>query len=484
MRILILNPPNKTVKNAIRDLIYGCWCSGKRIGGSTTPPLNLLYIATVLKQAGHDVELLDAMAEGLSIENVKSRIGKFDIVATSITAMSFKDDSEVLADLKKENPSLKTIVFGSHPTFMPEYCFAGDAIDIIVRHEPEFIIRDLVQALSKDDGSWKDIKGIGYMQDGKPVINEPYPFIEDLDSIPFPDRTMLPKGIDYFNPIVKRMPYATMMTSRGCAARCNFCTVSSFYGKKTRTRSVENILQELELIQSQGYKEVIFRDETFTLFKERNRKVCEGMIERGIDLTWVANARVGTVSRDMAELMKKAGCHLIKMGVESGSQNILDNIHKGTTIEQARDTFKLLKEVGIDTHAHMMLGCPGEDHETIEATNRFIREIDPSTATFGICTPYPGTELFDSVVKQHPEIHDGSDRTFSSVHTSSYFNQYFTDLNEDELQAFLKKAYRSFYLRPSYVFKRLRRINSTDELMRVVIAGTNVVSFSLEKGQG
>jgi len=482
MKVLILNPPSKLTKNVLRDLIYGCWCKGKRIGGAKVPPLNLLYIATVLKEEGHKVKLLDALAEQLSLEEVKKIVKDYDAVIISTSTMSFREDSRVLAELKEVNENLKTIVFGSHPTFMPEYALKEDSIDIIVRREPEYIIRDLINELENNSEKWKNVKGIGYREDGKHILNEFYPFIENLDELPFPDRTLLPKNIDYFNPIIKRIPYTTMMTSRGCPGRCTFCTVPYFYGSKVRARSAENVLEELRLIEELGYKEVWIRDETFTFFKKRNEEICKAIIREGIDLTWICNARVGTVDKKMMELMKKAGCHMIKFGVESGVQEILDNVKKGIKVETTRKNFKEAKEVGIDTHAHIMLGIPGETKETIEKTIKFVKEIDPTTVTFGICTPYPGTKLFEEVVKEHPEIMDGSSQDLSKIHETAFFNQYFTDLDPEELKEYVKKAYRSFYFRPSYILKWLMKIRSIDELKRVILAGLNVFSFSIENG--
>lgn len=480
MKIIVLNPPSKYTKNVIRDLIYGCWCKGKRIGGAKTPPTNLLYVASVLKQEGHDVTLMDAIAEQKPLEEVTKDIKKYDVVVISTSTMSFNEDASVLAELKEENNSLITIIFGSHPTFMPYHSLEKEAIDIIVRREPEFIIRDVVNALEENNDSWKEVRGIGYREDGKKILNDFYPFIENLDALPFLDRTMLPKGIDYFSPIVKRIPYTTLMTSRGCPfSKCTFCTVPSFYGNKIRYQSAGRVLEELERIQDEGYKEVWFRDETFTLYKKRNRELCDGIIKEGLDLSWIANARVGTVDKEMMELMKKAGCHMIKFGVESGVQKILDNIKKGIQIEMTRKTFKWTHEVGIDTHAHLMLGCPGDSRETIEETIKFVKEIDPTTATFGICTPYAGTDLFKEVAKEHPDIEDGSSCNLDKVHETAFFNEFFTDLSSKELESYVKKAYRSFYFRPMYAFKWLRRIRNIDELKRVILAGTNVFEFSV-----
>lgn len=170
---------------------------------------------------------------------------------------------------------------------------------------------------------------------------------------------------------------------------------------------------------------------------------------------------------------------MIKFGVESGNQQILNNVKKGITVENTRLNFKWAHEVGIDTHAHTMLGSPGETKETIEQTIKFINEIDPTTATFAICTPYAGTPLFDDVIKKHKEIKDGSALNLASVHDTSFFNQYFTDLKPKELEEYLKKAYRSFYFRPTYMLKRLIKINNIDELKRITIAASNVFQFGM-----
>ncbi len=479
MKILVLNPPSEVTRNVVRDLIYGCWCKGKRIGGIMFPPLNLLYVATVLNNNGKEVKLLDAAGEGKHMSEIKGVIGDYDVVIIATSTMTFNEDTQILAELKKENNRLITIIFGSHPTFMPNYSLAKEAVDIIVQKEPEYIIRDLIDTLERKDGSWEKTRGIGFRGKERVVINEPYPYVENLDELPFPDRKMLPKHIDYFNPVVKRLPYTTAMTSRGCPGKCNFCTVPSFYGQKTRYRSWESVIEELEIIQSQGYREVFFRDETFTLYKERNVKICQEIIKRKINLSWICNARVGTVDRETMKFMKEAGCHMIKFGVESGDQEVLDNLRKGIKVEMTRQTFEWAHEIGMETHAHIMLGSPGERKDTINRTINFVKEISPSTATFGVCTPYPGTELFSMVVQRYPEIQDGSLCDLRRLHTKGFFNEAFTKLTKIEIEKSIIRAYRKFYLRPLYLVHSLGRIRSKDELKRVFLAGNRILDFSL-----
>ncbi len=452
MKVLVLNPSSSVTKNVVRDLIYGCWCKGKRIGGTQAPPLNLLYVATVLKKQGHHVRFFDALGERKGMADIKRAAQGMDVVVISTSTMSFKEDISILKELKRSNPCLKTIIFGSHPTFMPEYALDNDVVDIAVQ------------------------------RDGKLKINKPYPFIENLDELPFPDRTLLPKDVDYFNPVVKKTPYTTMMTSRGCPGRCTFCTVPFFYGDKVRSRSTENILDEIRLAKKQGYKDIWFRDETFTFFRKRNEELCHELIKQKLGIKWMCNARVGTVTKEMMILMKKAGCHMIKFGVESGNQQILNNSKKGILADMTRKTFKWANKVGMETHAHMMLGMPGETFSTAMQSIRFAKEINPTTVTFGVCTPYAGTELFDQVKKKDASIADGSSVNLSKVHTTGYYNKHYTSLTDKELQALIRKAYKQFYFRPSYLLKKLFSMKNLDELKRNIVAGLKIFEFGSKMG--
>ena len=155
MRILGLNPSSKHSKNVARDLLLGCWCKGKRIAGVQFPPLPLIYTATALKDVGCDVDVLDAQAESKKLEDIILIISDYDIVFLISATMSYAEDVSILEELKKANPNLITIIFGAHPTFLPEQALKSKSVDIIVRNESEFCIRDLILALEKEDGSWK-----------------------------------------------------------------------------------------------------------------------------------------------------------------------------------------------------------------------------------------------------------------------------------------------------------------------------------------
>jgi len=477
---LFLKPPVEgSGRNVVRDFLYGCWCNGRRIGGMQMPPLNELFSATHARQDGVKTELLDAFVEperwaGL----VKAGLPGISSVAIMSSTQSFQDDLHCLRTIRETKPSIRTILFGSHPTFMPDFAINHDEVDFIIQGEPEGVIRNLLGRL-KDEADVSDLPGIGYKDvSGIFHVNPPGPFL-NLNDLPIPDRTLLPKGADYFNPVIKRAPYTTMLTSRGCPAKCSYCTAPAFYGNKTRVRSAELVLEELRQISRLGYREIFFRDETFSAYKGRNRTIFEGMKRENLDFTWIANARVDMIDREMMKEMKAAGCHMLKFGVESGDDAILAAYNKGATAEQAIAAFRIAHEVGIDAHAHIIFGGKGETIKTIRETVRFVKTLRPATVTFGILTPYPGTALFRDVAASHPEIMDGSASTMKNLHTSGFFSEAICGLSSDQLHHEVVRAYRHFYMRPGYILERMLRVNSFEELVISAIAGTHVLNFAI-----
>lgn len=476
MNIALLIPPSKFSKNVARDLVYGCWCKGKRIAGIQFPPLSLISVGTVLKRNGINVKLIDAAAEGLSASQISEKIKDCEFAIMLTSTMTLNEDSEILAELKKNSPELKTVVFGGHVTAEPKSSLEKKGIDIVVRREAEYIIRDLVSAV-KNGEDWRNVKGISFIKDGEYIENENYPLIENLDELPIPDRTFLPVGIDYYNPVIKRMPYTTMFASRGCPGQCTFCSSPIFYGRAIRAMSAKRVLEEIREIVKLGYKEIFFRDEIFTVFKDRVKEICETIIKEKINISWICSSRINTIDKEMMIMMKQAGCHMIRLGVESGVQQLLDNVKKGIKIERTEQVFKCAHEAGIDTHAHMMIGLPGETEKTIEQTIKFLLKIDPTIVTFGILTPYPGTQLFLELKNHHPEMGDGTAMDISKLHTNAFYNEYFTELSASQLQKYIRKVYRKFYLRPSYILKWIKKIKSFDEFKRIALAGTQVFGF-------
>lgn len=481
MKVAVIEPCLDASRNVIRDVIYGCWCGGKRIGGATVPPYELLTLATILQNDGHDVVFVDAQAEQIDLETVADRIEGVQLVITSTSVMTVNDDAWYLKQFKKRWPQLLTAVYGSHPTFQPEETL-DKGIDFAIQREPEPVVRELCKALDEGDMA-RARQTLGVVcrdEDGTLIKNKRHPYIEDLDAIPALNLKFLPKDVLYFNPIVRNIPYITVSSSHGCPGKCNYCTAPFFHGTRTRFQSAGKVLDDIGVYLSQGMKEIYYRDETFTANRQRVIDICNGIMERGYKFSWICNARVDTVDTEMLALMKKAGCHLIKFGTESGNQDVLNAIKKETTLEQARDAFAACKAVGIDTHAHFMIGSPGETYQSMDDTLNFSLEIDPTTVTFGICTPYPGTPLFRDVVRADASIGDGADNAdIKHLHMEGEYNHLFCDVEPKDLKTTLKTFYKKFYLRPSYIGRMLLRIRNFNMLRNVFIGGMNVFVFSI-----
>ncbi|MFH1030667.1 MAG: radical SAM protein [bacterium] len=461
----------------IRDVIYGCWCKGKRIGGAKIPPFTLMQLASILDmERENKVDFIDAAGEETDIEEILKKIVNYDIVFMSTSTMSFLEDAQYLFDLKKANKNLKTVIFGSHPTFMPEFTLKQTGVDFIIMNDPEFIARDFIMTLNHG-GNWRKCKGIGYKDEEKIVINEKHDFFP-LDELPFIDLKFLSKKIDYFNPIVSRMPYMAISTSRGCPGRCTFCTAPYFEGNRLRFQSAKYVLEEIEYFINNGIKEIYFRDETFFVDKERDYFILNKIIDDKMDLTWLANARVGLITEDTLKLAKKAGCHTIKFGVESGNQELLNKMRKGYKKERAIEVFNFCNKIGMKTHAHVMVGVPGETEKTVNETIDFVKRLNPTTASFGICTPYPGSPLFDDVAKKCPEIMDNIKTDLKNLHQSAFYNKYYTELSSEKIEKYVRVAYRKFYLRPMKMFDIIKKnIRNVDDIKRIIIASANVLNF-------
>jgi radical SAM superfamily enzyme YgiQ (UPF0313 family) len=363
---------------------------------------------------------------------------------------------------------------------MPESTLNKDGVDLIARREPEFIIRDLVRALKAGGEAWKKVKGIGYRDNGRVILNEGYGFIEDLDELPIPDRNLLPREQKYFNPLVRHYPYTSALSSRGCYSRCRFCTAPYFMGGKIRARSAESVITEFEALKRQGFREIYFRDETFTAFPSRNQQICRQLINRRLDLKWICNSIPGELDRETMAEMKRAGCHTLKFGVESGAPEILEKSNKRISLDAVRDDFRWARELGLFRHAHIMFGMPGETRESIEATLEFLLEIDPDSVSFQICSPYPGTPLYQELLDSYPEIiGDGSQVLRSSeLHSRGILNHLYTNLSNEVLENSIRRANRRFYFRPRYLAKSLSRVRSFSDLRRLWIAGSQLFEFS------
>ena len=205
--------------------------------------------------------------------------------------------------------------------------------------------------------------------------------------------------------------------------------------------------------------------------------ICQLILEKRIKISWICSAKASTTSYEMLKMMKAAGCRLIRVGVESGVQEILDKVKKDVKIDHVIDTFRWARELKIDTHAHLMLGMPGETDKTVKQTFDFVRKIKPSTVTYGIMTPYPGTDIYREVMSVDPSFGDGTHINAGSIHTDASCSKVFSDIPKNKLERYVREGYMKFYMRPEYIISRLLKIRDVDELRRLFFAGSQVFGF-------
>jgi radical SAM superfamily enzyme YgiQ (UPF0313 family) len=264
--------------------------------------------------------------------------------------------------------------------------------------EPEYTSQELVSALDKGK-PLKGIRGIHYKKGKTWIKNPTRPLIENLDNLPFPDLSLINLK-QYKNPVCKNHPYTMVLSSRGCPHQCTYCYME-VYGHKWRARSAENVVLELIQIRRKHHvREVWFRDDLFALNKTRIMDICEGIIKNKLDITWSCQTRADTLDLEIAKKMKEAGCYLVSLGIESGSQKMLDNLKKNTTLEKIRKGVDACRVVGIRTRGFFIIGAPGDNLKTIEESFQFAKNLDLDYYTVGILTPYPETTLFNEAYKR------------------------------------------------------------------------------------
>jgi len=389
-------------------------------------PWGIAYVAAVLEKQ-HKVCIIDSPTEGRrnleQIDGTKYRVGlrneelanrirrwSPDVVGINIPFSGWsKGAFEVASIVKSIDNGIITVLDGQHPSARPEECIAHSNIDFVVIGEGEHTIFELVNTLEeRNTQNLKKIKGIAFTKNGKNVITPPRPAIQDLDSLPFPARHLLPMD-KYFiavkeNPIRGEIckPWATMITSRGCPYNCVFCTVHIVMGKKWRARSPGNVVDEIEqLIQTYHIKQIDFYDENMTVDKKRMETICDLIVNRGLDIEWYApnGVRADTLDEKLLKKMKKSGCKGIRVAPESGVQRVVDQIvKKNQKLTEVEKAVVLCKKIGIKIGCFFVLGLIGETKEDIKETIKYaykLRRLGANKFYFSIATPIYGTELYE-----------------------------------------------------------------------------------------
>lgn len=444
------------------------------------PPMGLALIAAVLEEAGYQVTVLDANALGLGLKEVATRVTDADVVGLTAMTPTIGAAIGIARYLKQTNSNSTIVLGGAHATLLPEETLSiAPEIDVIVRGEGEKTIVELLQVL-EDKQALDGIPGISYRKDDAIVHNPPRSANVDLDSLPFLAYHLLPwQKYRPHPPHGRAYPFAAIITSRGCPYRCSYCS-KPIFGSKFRAQTPERVVEEIAYYRDRfGFKEIAFYDDVFTLDKKRAYAIADEIIRAGIKIDWTCETRVNLVDKELLRHMKRAGCYAIAYGIESASPDILEIINKDITLEQVEEVVRITREVGLQTIGYFMLGSPGESPETIDQTIQFAKKLKLDFAQFSITTPFPGTRLYElyldggkrDSIPWESFIYAGTDGRLNPVFESSR-------LSRSDLNYWVKRAYREFYLRPSYLWQRIRQINSIGDL-RVDIQGLSLLLQSI-----
>jgi len=466
MRILLIDPPFKRF-TGFANFYF---------------PIGLSYVGAILEKAGHHVAILDVDAikqtTGLDFSDEYNKLELYkqginndthpvwqeiekilsewcpDLVG--ITAMTPKIGSVIKTAqlVKKVNPNCPVVVGGPHATLQPELTMKCSAIDVVVKGEAENVIAKLVAALqSKNDLS--TIQGISYRLSNRVIHNQPAELLADLDQVPFPGRHLLMNPENYSSENM-----GVIMTSRGCPYNCSYCC--HLWGRKVHNRSINNIINEIKLvIEKFGTTQFEFKDDSFTADRQRIMNLCDTLMNENIKINWGCSTRVNLLDEQLARKMKLAGCNVIKLGIETGSQRILDKTDKGITFAQVRQTAKLLNRLGIFWSGYFMFGLPTETEEDMQKTYHFMKEINPYYAGLGVYNPFPKTKLFDEAVALgllYPEVE--LDHFFKTNPKDYFFkdpDKRVLNMSKEKFEEISKMMSRQFHRHNTKLINLLRR---------------------------
>ncbi|MGV7222923.1 MAG: B12-binding domain-containing radical SAM protein [Nitrospinales bacterium] len=459
MKVLIINPPwpGKGFGTRSQNRIIK-----HRSDKFFQYPIFLAYGAAQLKAVGHSVAYIDSVIQDLDMSQTLDEARRLEpeAIFMETTTPSIDADYNNLTALKNATGA-RIVVGGPHAThFHKTVMEECPAIDVVIRHEFDTKIATVVSNLA----NLEEIGGITYRRDKKIMDNGDGEMEEDLDRIPLPDRDVIPWHW-YREAWLTRQPFMNMMTTRGCLYHCTFCLwPQSMYGHKQRFRSLDNVFLEIHhLIDRYGLKEVNFDDDTFTTKKERVIEFCRRMRREQIRVIWTCNGRVDHLNDEMLAEMKKSGCRMIRLGVESGSQDVLDKIKKGLTLKQIEDGFRRVKRHGIQALGGFMFGFPFDSRKTVEETIAFAKKLSPDQVQFSINMCYPGTSLYE-YAQENDLLLVNSFKEFDMTYGPVVKT---LDMEREELKHILARAYKEFYFRPQFIFQTLSHMKDVDEIRRV-----------------
>ncbi len=429
------------------------------------PSLGLGYLATACRRSRHDVAILDCIKEDAKIDKLSHRINKLkpDMVGFQCYTFDLKFVKEALRECKRLNRNIITVIGGPHPSATPEKSFKyfKDSLDFIFVGEAEKSLPLLLDKLERKVSlDFAQIPGLA-RRDGDNISVNPQEFIEDLDGLGMPAWDLI-RPQDYpesqHGAFFKKFPIAPIMATRGCPFSCTFCAGSIIGGRRIRKHSVDFMLKQIKhLYDAHKIREFHIADDNFTFDKNYVKEFLNRLIALNLDISWATpnGVRLDTLDEELLGLMKRSGLYLISLGIESGSDRILENMKKNTTVKKIREGIKPLRTSGIDIAGFFIMGFTDETKEDVKKTMRLSLELDLVRANYFTYLPFPGSDSYKELVSRG-EL-DGIDWDRFYFMNAAYTPKGMTRRQLKNLQ---RLAFFRFYMRPRILWKNLMAIQS------------------------
>ncbi|MBN2407377.1 MAG: B12-binding domain-containing radical SAM protein [Elusimicrobia bacterium] len=457
-KLVLINPPMS------RKARYGAFAS---LGG-IEPPHGLCYLAAAVKRLGLPVEIIDAQALNMDVSEIIRAIERADPSVIGLTAVtaSIRKAAEIARCIKTANPGITTIIGGIHLSGLPAKTMdMFPQFDIGIIGEGEITLTEIF-GRRLENKSHEDVRGIIYRENGRLVNTGRRDYIEDLDSLPMPAYHLLPRLDRYYYLPTQNSAEASsisIMTSRGCPYGCYFCDHSVF-GSRLRRHGNPYIISLLEHLKAAyGIKDVFFQDDTFFADENRIRELLAMMIDSGLNIKWSCHVRPGmSISGDTLRMMKLAGCWRMNIGIESGSQKVLERLGKRIDFAKTETALKLYRSCGFNIKGLFMVGNPAENDDTIAETIDIMRRLPLDDISLAYFTPYPGTEIYKNI-----SAYGTLEEKWEQM--TSYEVLFLpAGMTADVLKSAFKRLLRGFYIRPRIILGYLGRIDSPARLMNLV----------------
>lgn len=468
MNILLIAPP---IESKVK-YFHGWQLSVSDYG--SFPPLGLLYITAYLKQnmPEANIKLIDSVPEKAGYPEIEDVIRDFhpDIVGISAFTICLVDVLKIARLAKKINNDIHVCVGGPHLSVYPKQALAQAEVDSIIIGEGEYVFFEL----AKQAKAGKIVGGVNglYLKSDLEICDFKKADMVDIDKLPFFDLSFIRKDI-YYSTVGRQRNVITLLTSRGCPYQCTFCDIPY---KIFRGRKIDNILEEIKLRLSQGYKEIFFYDDTFNMTAERVIELSQRIINDKLNFDWSFRGRVNTLSYQMLEIARRSGCRRIHFGIETATDEGLAEIKKGTRVEQIKNALSWCRQLKIKTIGDFIIGLPFEKSrkDVIDSINRLI-EFAPDYGQFNFLQPLPGTEIYESGVRQgiiDPKKWENFAVFPSADFTPPLWTQY---LSKADLSDLLYYAYKKFYIRPGYILNTLASLKTASEFKRFLKGGLKIL---------